>query len=307
VSRFEEQNMRAVRVQEFGAPDVLHVGEADQPSPSAGQVLIAVEVAGVLFGDTIVRRGAVPFPLPYVPGMEIGGVVVAGDEKLIGRRVVATTAGLSGGYADYALADQVHVVPPDLSMEHAVALFGAGSVAAGLLRTMSVGPDDTVLITAAAGRIGSLLVQLAKAAGARVIGAAGPGKLQAVREFGADEAVDYGTWSGEASVVLDAVGGKIGEQAIAVATDRVGLYGFASGAWPALDAAVIAERGLTVIGPFAKLRSRTPAEQSDDVAKALTGGLTPRIHAVHPLEQAARAHVDLEERRNIGTVLLSVK
>ncbi|MBP2322051.1 hypothetical protein JOF56_002436 [Kibdelosporangium banguiense] len=149
--------------------------------------------------------------------------------------------------------------------------------------------------------------QSAKALGVRVIGSAGPGKLQAVREFGADEAVEYGTWSGDASVVLDAVGGKIGEQAIATATDRVGIYGFASGAWPTLDAAMIAERGLTVIGPFAKLRSRTPAEQSADVAKAMTSGLVPRIHAVYPLEDAAQAHTDLEERRNIGTVLLSVK
>jgi NADPH:quinone reductase len=306
--------MRVVRVREVGPVDVLQAAEAAPAVWVYGQVLIEVEVAGVLFGDTIVRRGLVEFPLPYVPGMEIGGKVVAApDQSLVGKQVVATTAGFSGGYAELALAepDQVHVIPPGLPMEHAVALFGAGGLAAGLLRVMRVQAEDTVLITAAAGRIGSLLVQLAKARGARVIGAVGgPAKLEAVTKFGADVAVDYRRdgWveqAGTASVVLDAIGGKVGEQAFEVATDRVGIYGYASGTWPALDSAAIGERGLTVTGVLGPLRRRSLAEQRADMGQALT--LKPAIHAVYPLADAARAHADLEQRRNIGAVLLRVK
>jgi NADPH:quinone reductase len=307
--------MRVVQVREYGPVDVLRPVEIEQPARSEGQVLIQVELAVVLFGDTIVRRGEVGFPLPYIPGMEIGGEVVAADDpSLVGKRVVASTAGFSGGYAEYALAepDQVHVVPSELSMEHAVALFGAGGFAAGLLNAIQVRPEDTVLITAAAGRIGSLLVQLAKARGARVIGAVGGAqKLEAATRFGADLAVDYRrdgwTEQVEASVILDAIGGEVGEQAIATATDRVGIYGSASGTWPRLDSAAIGERGLTVAGVLGPVRRRSVAEQRADVVQALNGSLKPGIHAVYPLEDAAQAHADLEQRRNIGAVLLRVK
>lgn len=304
--------MRVVQVREYGPVDVLRPAEIEPPAWAEGQVLIRVEVAGVLFGDTIVRRGSVGFPLPYVPGMEIGGEVVEG--ALAGRRVVATTAGFSGGYAEYALAEpsDVHDVPPGMPMEHAVALFGAGGFATGLLNAIQVRPEDTVLITAAAGRIGSLLVQLAKARGARVIGAVGgPRKLEAAAKFGADLVVDYrrAGWTEqvEASVVLDAIGGEVGEQAIQTATDRVGIYGYASGTWPKLDAAAIGERGLIVSGVLGSVRRRSMAEQRADVAQALTNGLKPAVHAVYPLEDAAQAHDDLEQRRNIGAVVLRVK
>lgn len=310
--------MRVVRVREFGPTDVLRVEETDRPDPAPGQVLIRVEVVGVLFGETIIRRGAAGSPLPYVPGMEVGGeVVAAADQALIGKRVVATTAGLSGGYAEFALAeaDRTHVVRTGLALEQAVAVFGAGGFAVGLLRGMGVGPEDTVLITAAAGRLGSLLVQLAKAGGARVIGAVGgPAKLAAVTGFGADLAVDYrdDDWvakveaAGGATVVLDAIGGVVGGQAIDAARDaegRIGIYGFASGTWPELDPGVIAQRGLTVVGVSGVAAARSTAA---DVEQALASDLKPRIHATYALEQAAQAHDDLEQRRNIGAVLLRV-
>ncbi|MEV4311725.1 zinc-binding dehydrogenase [Actinocrispum sp. NPDC049592] len=307
--------MRVVLVTEFGGPEVLKVATAAEPVPSDGQVLVAVERAAVLYGETIVRRGEHPFPLPYVPGMEIGGrVVAAPGHELDGRLVVGTTTGLSGGYAEFALAEDVHLVPDGMSLDHAVALFGAGGLAVGLLAAMDVGPDDTVLITAAAGRMGSLLVQLAKAAGARVIGAVGTQeKLDAVRAFGADVAVSYSDpdWAApvEATVVLDAIGGDVGPQALAaVATGvgRIGFYGYASGRWPDLDIGDIARRGLTVVGSLGKVLAKPAAERRADVQRALTAGLTPRIHAVHPLERAADAHTDLEQRRNVGAVLLDV-
>lgn len=320
--------MRVIRVRECGPPEVLRVEKADRPQPSPGQVVVAVEVAGVVFGDTIVRAGRHPFALPYVPGLEVGGrVSEAGpgvDRSLLGRRVVATTAGRSGGYAERALAGatDVYLVPDGLPLDHAVAVFQAGAVAAGVLAALRVGAEDTVLVTAAAGRIGSLLVQLAAATGARVIGAAGgPEKVAAV--LGADAVVDYrgpgwvaqvraATGGRGASVVLDAIGGTVGAQAVEAAADgsgRVGLYGFASGAWTPIDIGQVSRRGLTVTGALGMAFAKSAAEQRSDTEHALRaaadGRLTPRIHATYPLEHAARAHADLEERRTIGAVVLA--
>jgi NADPH2:quinone reductase len=323
--------MRVVRVREYGPPQVLRVEEAKTPRPSAGQVVVAVEVAGVIYGETIVRSGRYPLPLPYEPGMEVGGrVVEAGpdvDASLVGRRVVATTLGNAGGYAEAALAEvaNVYPVPEGLPLERAVPVFQAGAVSAGILAAMRVRAGETVLVTAAAGRIGSLLVQLARAAGAAsVIGAAGgAGKLAAAAESGADVTVDYGepgwvekvraaTGDRGADVVLDAIGGTIGEQALEAAADgggRFGVYGFASGTWVPLDAGRLVRRGLSVVAPLAIAFARPHAEQRADAERALdaaaAGDLVPRVHATYPLERAPEAHADLEERRSIGAVLLT--
>lgn len=313
--------MRVVRVRECGAPDVLRVEEADRPVPAAGQVLIAVAVAGVAYGDVIVRSGQYPMPLPYVPGIEVGGRVVevgpGGDPAMVGRQVVATTVGNTGGYAEFAVATDVH--PTDLPLDRAVAVFSAGGLAVGMLAAMRVGPDDTVLVTAAAGRIGSLLVQRAASLGARVVAAAsGPAKLAAAREFGAHVTIDYGTddhgsddWAaaaGEVTVALDAVGGTIGARALATLVagrGRFGTYGFTSGTWTPLDARQIGRRGLTVVGPLGIVFAKPPAEQRADIEEALRGDLVPRIHATYDLADAARAHADLEARANVGAVLLT--
>jgi NADPH2:quinone reductase len=321
--------MRVIRVREFGPPAVLRVEDADDPQPEAGEVVVAVEAAGVIYGDLIVRSGGHPFPLPYVPGLEVGGRVIAlgpgAGKGLLGRRVVATTPGSSGGYAESARARaaNVHPVPDGLDLHTALAVFQAGGLAVGLLAAMRVRPEDTVLVTAAAGRIGSLLVQLAKAAGATVIGAAaGPAKTAAAGAFGADVTVDYadGTWSDRvrdatggrgADVVLDAVGGRTGAQALAAARDghgRFGFYGFTSGEWTAFDPVTVARRGLTVVGAagiaFAKPEADQYADAAHALAEAAAGRLAPRVHAVLPLAEAPRAHEALAARRTIGATLL---
>jgi NADPH2:quinone reductase len=248
------------------------------------------------------------------------------DPALLGARVVATTVDNAGGYAERALARAAGVfpVPGGLALDRAVAVFQAGAVAVGLLSAMRVTAGESVLVTAAAGRIGSLVVQLARAAGARpVIGAAGgPAKVAVARELGADVAFDYterdwpehvrkATGDRGAAVVLDAVGGAIGAQALDAAADaggRVGVYGFTSGTWTALDTMTIARRGLTVTGPlgvtFAKpaVQQRADAEQA--LAFAAAGQLVPRIHAVYPLEKATEAHAELAGRRSAGALLL---
>ncbi len=323
--------MRVVRVDEFGPPQVLRVGAAEPPQPGPGQVLVGVEAVGVIYGDTIVRSGRYPLPLPWIPGTEVGGRVLAAgpdvDQDLTGQRVVATTLGNTGGYAEQAVAEigNVFAVPDGLPLPQAIAVFQAGAVARGLLSAMRVQAGDSVLITAAAGRIGLLLVQLAKQAGAAtVIGASSSEqKLAAVAEVGADVLIDYSRpdWVAEVNnatggrgidVVLDAIGGSIGTQALDVLADgrgRIGIYGIASGAWTSLQAELIARRGLTVIGPLGITFAKPPADQRADAGHALqaaaAGRLRTRVHATYPLERAAQAHADLEARRNIGAILLA--
>jgi len=322
--------VRAIRVDEFGEPDVLVVGDADDPVPGAGQVLVDVRMAGVAYGDVIVRSGVYPLPLPWIPGIEVAGQVAAVgpdvDESLLGQTVVATTAGQAGGYAERAVATAAYTfpVPDGLALDTALVVFQAGALASGLLAAMRLEAGDSVLITAAAGRVGSLLVQRAKAAGATVIGAASRAKLDAVTGFGADHAVDYGaagwaeevrslTGGGGATLVLDAVGGSVAAAAFAATADgvgRIGLYGYASGSWPALDIQAIARRGLTLCGPLGMVIRKSEAEQREDALQALAaaerGELRPRIHARFPLEQAAGAHRELAERRSVGAVVLTI-
>lgn len=324
--------MKAIRVREFGPPDVLRAEELGDPVPSGGEVLIRVEVAGVTFGDVIVRSGRYPFPVPYVPGLEAGGTVVAVgpdvDPGLIGRRVAATTIGMTGGYAELALAEagDVHEVPESLSLERAVAVFQAGAIAVGLVTAIRVRPGDTVLVTAAAGRIGSLLVQRAKAAGAAtVVGAVGGAeKAAAAAGAGADTVVNYhdpgwveqvknATGGRGADVTLDAIGGDIGVEALEATANgggRFGLYGFTSGTWVPLDAHQIGRRGITVVGALGITFAKPAEERRADAAEALnaasTGRLVPRIHATFPLDRAADAHATLENRGNIGAVLLTM-
>jgi NADPH2:quinone reductase len=321
--------MRIVRVREFGPPEVMRIEETEPPRPSTGQLLVEVEMAGATFAETIVRSGRFPLPLPYEPGLEVGGRVVGAgpgtDRSLIGQRVVGTTLGNTGGYAELALVESHNLfqVPNGLPLERAVPVFQAGAVGLGVLAAMRVADGETVLVTAAAGRIGSLLVQLAKAARARVIAAAsGPEKLAVATAAGADVVVDYADseWVAETmsategrgvDVVLDAIGGRIGEQALQCVSvgGRFGVYGFASGTWVPVDARLVAERGLSLVGPLGITFAKPVSEQRADVERALhaaaDGTLHPRVHATYALEQASDAHTDLEQRRTIGALLLT--
>ncbi|MBY8882116.1 zinc-binding dehydrogenase [Actinacidiphila acidipaludis] len=323
--------MRAVRVSTFGPPDVLRIEEAPEPAPAVGEVLVDVELAGVGYGDVIVRSGRYPFPRPYVPGLEVGGIVAAVgpgvDPALTGRRVVATTTGMTGGYAERALASagDVHEVPRDLPLDRAVAVFQAGAVAVGLLSAIRLRRGETVLITAAAGRIGSLLVQRARSAGAGLVVAAvgSAEKAAAAREFGAHVVVDHRTedWAEQVraatggrgtDVTLDAVGDSVGAEALAATADgggRFGLYGFTSGSWVELDAYQIGRRGISVVGAlgiaFAKPHGERRADAAGALRAAAAGELAPRIHGTYALEDAAEAHTVLEKGGNIGALLLT--
>ena len=175
--------MRAIRLHEFGPPANLVWEEVADPEPGPGQVRIAVAVAGVHFIDTAIRAGRrmgpMPPPdLPQIPGREVAGTVDAlgpgVDAAWLGRRVVAHLGPASGGYAELAVRDVDAVHPLDgVPDAVAVAMIGTGRTAMGILDVAAIGADDVVLVTAAAGGLGALFVQAARAAGASVVGAAG--------------------------------------------------------------------------------------------------------------------------------------
>ncbi|MET7989974.1 zinc-binding dehydrogenase [Amycolatopsis sp. NPDC005232] len=311
--------MRAVWLREFGGPEVLVAGEAPDPVPGPGQVLVEVAFVNVTFVETQFRAsgfGPSAAELPMIPGNGVGGVISkvgdGVDLALVGRRVVTSTGG-SGGYAQRAVVDAALVFPvPDaLSLDAAVALLADGRTATGLVHTAAVAPGDRVLVEAAAGGVGSLLVQLAKAAGAIVVAAAGSAeKLARARELGADVAVDYtaADWAsvvGPLDVVFDGVGGSIGTTAFSLLRPggRMAVYGLASGTWAEVSEEDARARGVTVIrslGDAAALRAFTVSA----LDAASSGHLTPVIGQRFPLAAAADAHAAMEARGTFGKTLL---
>ncbi|MGW3998346.1 zinc-binding dehydrogenase [Amycolatopsis sp. NPDC004772] len=309
--------MRAVWLREFGGPEVLVPGEAPDPVPGPGQVLVEVVFANTTFVDTQFRAGA-PGPfrasLPVIPGNGVGGVISAVgagvDPGLAGQRVVTATGG-SGGYAERVAVDAAAVfeVPPALSLDAAVALLADGRTATGLVRATGVRPGARVLVEAAAGGVGGLLVQLATAAGATVIGAAGgPAKVAHVR--GASSVVDYlrPDWTSEVGpvdVVFDGVGGPIGTAAFGLLRPggRMAVYGLAGGSWAEVSEEDAAARGVSLvrsIGSPSEMRAFTEAA----LASAAEGSLVPVIGQRFPLEKAADAHAAIESRVTVGKTLL---
>lgn len=319
--------MLCVVMEEFGGPEVLRARQAEDPTPGPGQVLVDVAYASVTFVETQVRSGNGPFgrpALPRVPGNGVGGRVVAVgpdvDPALMGTVVVTTTGG-AGGYAERALAraDEVVPVPPGLALKDAIALLADGRTALLLFRQAEVEPGEKVLVEAAAGGVGSLLVQLAVRAGARVVGAArGDRKAELVTSLGAP-CVDYSKdeWlrmvrdaaDGELDVVFDGVGGPIGTAAVGALRPggRVSLYGMASGAAATLDADDLAARGIRTLGLFAAPgRAETHPLIAEALRLAADGILRPIVGQVFPLAAAAEAHAAIEARATVGKTLLAV-
>ncbi|MEV4244178.1 zinc-binding dehydrogenase [Streptosporangium canum] len=319
--------MRAVVMEEFGGPQVLRVRQVADPVPGPGQVVVAVAYASITFVETQVRAGDGPFgrpALPRVPGNGVGGRIVAAgpgvDPGLVGTVVVTTTGG-EGGYAERALAraEDVVPVPAGLELRDAVALLADGRTALLLHRQAEIKPTERVLVEAAGGGVGSLLVQLAAAAGAHVIGAAqGDAKAELVTSLGAAAYVDYTRpgWldrvraaAGGAGLdlVFDGVGGSIGTEAIGALRDggRVSVYGMASGADAEHDEARLQARSIEVIGlTSAPSPAQARALIADALALAADGTLRPVIGQTFPLEEAAAAHRAIESRATVGKTLL---
>jgi len=307
--------MRIVRVAEFGEPDVLRTVEVADPVPGAGQVVVAVVAADVLYLDTMIRRGAATafFPVrpPYVPGTGVSGTVTAAGEGVpdswLGRRVVVETDG--GGYASQVTAsvEDLIAVPDDVDLPVAAALLHDGRTAYGLLETTPVRAGDRVLVTAAGGGLGLMLVQLARAAGAHVVAAArGDTKLAAARAAGAGETVDYSIprWTdavGAVDVLYDGAGGDIASASarLVPAGGRISAHG-APGGFPDLTEA--RARGVTVLGIEQVRFGRSEIRRL--VSAALAGPARPVIGATYLLDRAARAHAAIERRAVVGKALL---
>lgn len=325
--------MHAIRQYEFGQPSTLRYEEVDDPHPAEGQVRIAVAASGVHLLDTSIRRGEQggPFPLPELPmtpGREVAGVVDAlgagVDPGWLGKRVVAHLGQASGGYAEYAVreVDALHELPGMVADDVAVAMIGTGRTALGILETARLTSDDVVLVTSAAGGLGTLLVQAARNAGATAIGLAGGSeKVGRVRANGAQIAVDYTRegWADEVraalgeravSVVLDGVGGEHGRTALELlgVDGRLLLFGWSAGEPTRLDAWDVVGRGITVMPAVGrKLLSRPGGLRELEtraLAAAAEGELRPEVSSQFPLAKAADAHAALEARQTVGKVIL---
>lgn len=318
----------AIRQYEFGPAETLLFEEVPAPVPGRGQVRITVAAAGVHLVDTTIRKGVEggPFPLPplpMTPGREVAGVVDAlGDDvppEWLGKRVVAHLGQASGGYAEQAVANvtSLHEVPPDLEFEDAVAMIGTGRTVFAVLDVAEIRPDDVVLVSAAAGGMGSLLVQAAKNAGAYVIGlAGGPKKVELVRGLGADQVVDYlePAWPQQVrpgvTVVLDGVGGESGRQAfeLLVPGGRIVLYGASGGfQFTQISTADLFTRGVSATAAIGARIGARPGGVRDfetlSLAAAGRGELRP-VTSTFPLAKAAEAHQALEARETVGKVVL---
>jgi len=329
MGRGKEKTMTlAIHFREVGGPEKLEPTEISLPEPGPGQARVRIEVAGVNFIDTYHRSGLYPAALPFIPGVEAAGVVVAlgpgSSELSIGDRVAWTM--VPGTYAEACLAPitQLVRIPDALSTELAAASLLQGATAHYLTHGVrETHPGDTALVHAAAGGTGGLLVQMLKAAGARVLATCSTDEKAALaRESGADEVILYTkedfqkrtrelTDGRGVDVVYDSVGRSTFEGSLGSIRPRglLCLFGQASGPVPPFDLNRLNGAGSLFvtrpslahyIGDRKSLETRVGA-----VFSALAAGrLHQRIGGRHALRDAAQAHRDLEGRKTTGKLLL---
>lgn len=317
--------VRAVRVEQTGGPEALQLQQIELGPVGSGQVRVAVKAAGVNFIDIYYRQGSYPQDVPFTIGLEgAGEVVEVADDVLefkVGDRVAWEN--IPGSYAEEVIGNAAKLIPvPDGVSDHDAAAFPLQGLTAQYLSASShqIKPGDDVLIHAGAGGVGSLLIQVAKLLGARVIStASSPEKRELVRAAGADDVIDY---QGFDDVVKELTGGV----GVAVAYDGIGkdtfdrslnsikirgtmvLFGAASGQPDPIDPRRLAARSLFLTRPTLAHHVLDRNELLERAAQVLgwiaAGELTLRIGATYPLEKAAQAQEDLAARRTTGKLLL---
>nr|WP_133909295.1 quinone oxidoreductase [Actinophytocola oryzae] len=315
-------------VRAAGGPEVLELDRVDAPEPGARDLVVAVAAAGVNFIDVYHRIGQYPVPLPFTPGAEGAGTVVAVGSEVTGfaEGDHVAWAAAPGSYAQRVVvpATAAFKVPEGVEDEVAAAAMLQGLTAHYLVTaTYAVKPGDTVLVHAAAGGAGLLLVQLAKYRGAKVIGTVStPEKEALAREAGADEVIRY-TETDFADAVAELTGGV----GVAAVYDGVGrttfdgslaslarrgvlaLFGASSGPVPPVDPQRLNSAGSVFLTrPTLGHHIATPEEfqwRCDELFQAIAAGrVSVRIGGRYPLADARKAHEDLQARRTTGKLLL---
>jgi len=320
--------MRAIQITKTGGPEVLELVELPQPEPKAGEALVKIAASGVNFIDTYLREGRYPAPLPFVPGQEAAGTVVALGEGVsefaVGDRVA--WAHTRGAYAEFACVPVSALVrvPAEVSLDDAAAVLLQGMTAAYLVySTYKIQPGDTVLVHAGAGGVGLLLTQMAKRLGATVLTTVSTDeKADLSRSAGADHVILYTqenfadavkkfTGGAGLPVVYDSVGKTTFEDSLKCLRSRglMVLFGGSSGAVPPFDLIRLSGMGsLYITRPTMVDYTRTRVELEQLAAEVFgavaSGALKVRIGHRYKLEDAAQAHRDLEGRKTTGKVLL---
>ncbi len=323
--------MKAIRINETGGPEVMHLEEIETPIPGEGEVLIKVAAAGVNYADLAQRQGAylTRTRTPMTLGVEVAGTVAALGPGVStpaeGGRVVAY---VNGGYAEYALAQATTVIPipPSLDFPQAAAFPVQGLTAYQLLRESAhIQPGESVLVHAAAGGVGTFAVQLAKLMGAGIVvgTASNSSKIDLIRKLGADAAINYteDNWveqvknatRGQGSdIILVMVGGEIAEQSLKCLAPfgRMVIYGAASGKIAQFSGIQLMYKNQAIIGYWLTSQLR----HADRIAMAAmelmqflaSGKLQIIVGQTFPLADVAQAHQAIAERRTMGKVVLLV-
>jgi NADPH2:quinone reductase len=322
------EHMKAIQIKEFGGPEVLQVEEVPLPEPGEGQVRVKIEAIGVNFADTGVRKGARPLSLPVIPGTEAAGVVDAVGPGAtgfsIGDRVVYCMQ--MGAYAEYAVVstDKLAHVPEGVDLFDAAGVFSMGITAHYLTESAyPIQQGDIVLIHAAAGGVGLLLVQRAKQRGATVIGTTSTQeKADVALGLGADHMILYTevdfaeevkriTNDQGVHVVYDSVGKTTFEKSLPLLR-RFGtmiLFGRSGGPVEPIDPGVLNQNGSLYLTSPSLYHYAGPKELFSPRAKDVlgwlkTGEVKVHVDRVLKLDEAPEAHRMLAERKNIGKVLL---
>ncbi|MFD8320746.1 quinone oxidoreductase family protein [Kitasatospora purpeofusca] len=314
--------MRAIAVRQIGGPEVLELCEFPEPSVRPGHLKLRTRLAGVNYADIHLRDGTYPAPMPcpFVPGNEVLGT----NED--GRRFVAL--GRGGGYAETTVVHRklAFEVPDGVADHDAVALTLQGNTAWHLLFTdLRVTAGDTVLIPAAAGGVGSLAVQLAKHAGAKVVAMASTEeKRRTAQELGADAVVDSSTAEGLTDRILDAAGGPVSaalemtggdvfHATLAALTPRgrMSVFGAVTGVDGLVPMTSLLAESKSVSGFWLPnlYPSRTHLNESMSAlfAAVAEGWLKPLNGPVYKLGQARQAHHDLAARLTTGKAVLDLR
>lgn len=317
--------MKAIRVHELGGAEKLTLEEIDRPVPKPDEVLIKVAAAGINYADTMMRSGnyLTKPELPFTLGYEAAGTIEAVGESVtnfaVGQRVLATVS--SGGYAEYATARAALTmpIPDELGFGESTALLVQGLTALGLLNETQAG--QTILVHAAAGGVGTLLVQLAKYKGLKVIGtASSEQKLQLVASLGADAAINYSEsdWTDEVlkatggkgvDWLIEMVGGAIVGQNLKVLAKHgtMWIYGSASGEDFKVSVLSLMNKNLTIRGYWLMNESvENRIRFTKELLEHIRAGRLKIQVTEFPLEEARAAHEAIESRKTTGKVVLTV-